>query len=85
MNADSKNTETEQCTIPSVGQRLFDKGTKLVFTDDFKKRINDDENKDVLYYIQNDEFIVKDSKDGFVKIEGIAMWNWVTTDIFNVA
>ena len=85
MNTDSKKTETEQCTIPSVRQRLLDKGTKLVFTDDFKKRINDSENRDVLYYIQNDEFIVKDSKDGFVKIEGIGMWNWVTIGIFNVA
>jgi len=80
-----ENKTQKQCTIQNVRQRLFDKGTKLVFTDDFKKRINDDKNRDVLYYIQNDEFIVKDSKDGFVKIEGIAMWNWVTNDIFNVA
>ena len=61
---------------------LFNKGDTLVFTEDFKKRINDNEERDVLYYVQNDEFIVKDSKEGFVQIEGIEMWGWVTIDIF---
>ena len=81
-----ENTKNEQqCAIHDVRQRLFDKGTKLIFTQDFKKRINDSTVRDVLYYVQNDEFIVQESKEGFVKIEGIAMWGWVTTDIFNVA
>ena len=76
--------KSEKFQLNICRQRLFDKGIKLVFNEDFKKHINNNDNRDVLYYIQNDEFVVKDSKEGFVKIEGIAMWGWVTTDIFNI-
>lgn len=59
-------------------------GNKIKFTDKFKKFIEDkpEEDRDVLYYVRNDEFEVKDTKEGFIQIVGIVMWGWVGVSMF---
>jgi hypothetical protein len=61
-------------------------GDKIKFTEDFKARIENEpeEKRDVLYYVRNDTFEVKETKEGFIKIVGIHMWGWVSVDMFNV-
>jgi|TARA_B110000259_G_C13631386_1_gene248436 hypothetical protein len=61
-------------------------GDKIGFTKEFKERIEgwDEETRDVLYYVRNDTFEVKETKEGFIKVVGVDMWNWVNTELFNV-
>jgi hypothetical protein len=46
-------------------------GTKLRFSEDFKKLINELPIQDWLWYIQNDEFEVKEVVDGKISIKGL--------------
>jgi hypothetical protein len=59
-------------------------GSKLVFTDEFKQKIIDHPSRDVMYYIRNDVFEVKEVKDDKVSIKGIAMLGFVPISLFNV-
>ena len=59
-------------------------GTKLVFTDDFKQEIIDHPARDVMFYIRNDVFEVKEVKEDKVSIKGIALLGFVPISLFNV-
>jgi len=46
-------------------------GDKVVFSEEFKKLINELSIQDWLWYIQNDEFEVKEVVDGGLSIKGL--------------
>jgi len=59
-------------------------GSKLVFTDEFKQKIIAHPARDVMYYIKDDVFEVKEVKDDTVSIKGIALLGFVPISLFNV-
>jgi hypothetical protein len=58
--------------------------TKLRFSEDFKKLINELPIQDWLWYIQNDEFEVKEVVDGKISIKGLHCLGFRTPWHFNI-
>jgi hypothetical protein len=81
-NDDLKNNTPTDAN--NVLANVISSGSKLVFTDEFKQKIIDHPSRDVMYYIRNDVFEVKEVKDDKVSIKGIAMLGFVPISLFNV-
>ena len=80
-NVDLKN---EPHTFGNVLLADVVSGTKLRFSDDFKKLINELPVQYWLWYIQNDEFEVKEVIDGKISIKGLHCLGFRTPWHFNI-
>ena len=83
MQKDNLKNETPT-DANNVLANVIVSGTKLVFTEEYKQKIIDHPLRDVMYYIRNDVFEVKEVKDDKVSIKGIAMLGFVPISLFNV-
>lgn len=81
-----KNVDLKNKT-PTFGKLLLAdvvSGTKLRFSEDFKKYINNLPIQDWLWYIQNDEFEVKEVIEGKISIKGLHCLGFKTPWHFNI-
>ena len=84
MQKDNLKNDTPT-DVNNVLANVIISGTKLVFTDDFKQKIIDHPARDVMFYIRNDVFEVKEVKEDKVSIKGIAFLGFVPISLFNVS
>lgn len=80
-NVDLKN---EPPTFGNVLLADVVSGTKLRFSEEFKKLINELPEQDWLWYIQNKEFEVKEVIDGKISIKGLHCLGFRTFWHFNI-
>ncbi len=81
---ENKNEESFVRHCINIPLTSVSPGTKLRFSENFKKLINDLPERDWLWYIQNNEFEVKEVVDGKISIKGLHSLGFRTPWHFNI-
>jgi len=80
---DDNSTKQSNASKPMLGDVVS--GDKVVFSEEFKKLINELPEQDWLWYIQNKEFEVKEVIDDKISIKGLHVLGFRTFWHFNIA
>jgi hypothetical protein len=83
MTKHSENPKIATCEN-NVLANVIVSGTQVVFNDEFKKKIIDAPERDMMFYIKDKVFMVKEVKNDTISIVGIHLLGFLPISIFNV-